>query len=396
MAIFFQTKGRPAAIREIQYNDEYMYCFDFEEESKSAPPKDLPKPDKISSTAIINTKQFSKLEKNILANNDRLDSLHQVFIKGEIINGLSSDLFPSHVTYIGFEVQYIPRKEGQEFDGNNILLSLLGGKGERYQKKLKSDYNYLSPELVQLHKYYDGVCQSCGQRCDKRLVRIPDNEETIVCIDCYCRDPKPIFFVNDSFLQLFSKFTGFTEEKSKEYLTTFPKTYAFVDHNRERKSRVYWSWDEDSVVKHLVTTLDGRVKKIVLRNGDKISSDNPSNSIQKPTRNSRKSKIMYIAVNNIRFQQVGLERILLSQIIILADFKKKKPNRQKVEERIKYYQYHQKFDQPVIVVQKEDRYLLLDGYTRYIAAEELNLSQIDTIIVKKLEKKGSLKDGVKN
>lgn len=73
------------------------------------------------------------------------------------------------------------------------------------------------------------------------------------------------------------------------------------------------------------------------------------------------------------------EILPLTEITIPPEFLAKPPRREGVQEVIEYYKTHGSFDMPV-TVRKEDM-LLVRGYKRYVAAEELGLEEIEVKFV---------------
>ncbi|XIH10982.1 hypothetical protein C1N87_31680 (plasmid) [Priestia aryabhattai] len=273
MAIKFQSKGRPLAIREIKYNNEILYCIDFNEVSKAAPPKDIPKGDPITSTALINQKQLNRIIKTIEKSGDTLETANQFFVIGEIVKDLPKENFPNEVNFIGFELTYIPRKEGVEFDGNKLKTSFTKQENSSLagSSAVKLRQNELTKELIILHQKFNGVCQKCGQKCDKRLVRIPQNSDsTIVCIDCYFNFEKPNISVNKYLLEEFIAETSHSKKTGRKYLESFPRQYALVDFNEKSNTRSYWCWDETQSVRDILTRIDGHILAIQFRNGKRL------------------------------------------------------------------------------------------------------------------------------
>lgn len=71
---------------------------------------------------------------------------------------------------------------------------------------------------------------------------------------------------------------------------------------------------------------------------------------------------------------VTIEEIEMSKITVPDNFENTPPRREKVNEAIEYYKKHDKFDKPIVV--KGSNYTITDGYKRYVAAKELNLTKI--------------------
>ncbi len=70
-----------------------------------------------------------------------------------------------------------------------------------------------------------------------------------------------------------------------------------------------------------------------------------------------------------------IEKCSLKDIIIPGAFLKTRPGKVKIEEAIKFYIQHGRFDKPVLI--NKNNMVLIDGYKRYIAAKQLNLFEIE-------------------
>lgn len=70
-----------------------------------------------------------------------------------------------------------------------------------------------------------------------------------------------------------------------------------------------------------------------------------------------------------------IKKCSLKDIIIPGEFLKTRPGKAKIEDTIKFYRQHGRFDKPVIV--NKNNMVLIDGYKRYIAAKQLNLFEIE-------------------
>lgn len=68
---------------------------------------------------------------------------------------------------------------------------------------------------------------------------------------------------------------------------------------------------------------------------------------------------------------------LISLITIPQSFLETKPNAAKIKETIEYYKQHGQFDKPIVI--RGENNLLVDGYKRYVAAKEMNLTSVWTI-----------------
>lgn len=80
--------------------------------------------------------------------------------------------------------------------------------------------------------------------------------------------------------------------------------------------------------------------------------------------------------NEANGQEMVEETTLLSLIAVPKTFLNTKPNPAKVEEVITYYKKHGQFDKPIVIQGAQN--LLVDGYKRYIAAQQMNLKSVWT------------------
>ncbi|MCL6639157.1 MAG: ParB/RepB/Spo0J family partition protein [Firmicutes bacterium] len=71
------------------------------------------------------------------------------------------------------------------------------------------------------------------------------------------------------------------------------------------------------------------------------------------------------------------------QITIPEELKRNPPQREQVEKVIAYYKKHLALEEPIKVLKTGNGWLLVDGYTKYMAAGELGLSEVPVIVVNK-------------
>lgn len=82
----------------------------------------------------------------------------------------------------------------------------------------------------------------------------------------------------------------------------------------------------------------------------------------------------------------------LSEILIPTLYEKHPPHAEKIDRALVYYQEHGKFDKQVAVQKIREGWLLTDGYTRYLAAEELGLEDVPVRVIESVqERKGTVK-----
>ncbi|MFP3727757.1 hypothetical protein U8V72_21460 [Priestia filamentosa] len=402
MALFFQVKGRPIRIREAKYAGETVVCLDFEESSKAAPPAKLPKPEEITATAIINPKQWNKLLNSVRSQGDTIEKGNQVLIKGELAAPVDYEISESDITYIGFDLQYFAFKEDEKPEDITIdvdaslkteissstkkkVVQKKNGKSHALYSKYMRAIHDLSEEELHLHKIKNGVCDECGQRCDKRVIRVVEknDEKQLICAQCYFNMPMLQPRIHPKFLEVFAKKVNLSTEEAEEFLLTFPKKYALLTLGINY--RQFWSWD----VKHHVGTVCvnkyGWINKIELRNLTAKKKTEILKADQVLKRRSGKAKTLYI--KDVPFIIKLRTKLNISDIAISDRFKQFQPREGKVEEKMAYYEEKQRFKKSLVVEKKEDHYKLLDGYASYLAAQNLNLTQVEVLIVTNTSKK---------
>ena len=69
----------------------------------------------------------------------------------------------------------------------------------------------------------------------------------------------------------------------------------------------------------------------------------------------------------------------ISTLVIPTLFKNSYPRKEKIEKAKEYYFINRKLDKPLTIVQKDEEDVLVDGYARYCALEELNVQRAPVI-----------------
>ena len=407
MALQFQVKGRPLRIREAQYQGKSIICLDFEESSKAAPPANLPKPEEITATALISNKQWKSLLKQINDAGDTMETSNHLPIVGEIISITDEDISFSDITYVAFSVKYIPFREGQkttestiEIDKNiNTDFSTINveppkkkkatvqiakpkkkrERSNRYTKALKD----MTQEEIQLHAEKNGVCSSCGQRCDKRVVHVVerDGQKDIICSQCKYNKPLPTTRIDRRFVDEFSKEVGIENDEAYQFLISFPKTYAlqFMDD----KYRMFWSWDSKNRVNQIRVMDNGFISMIAL-------TDGKTNTVVKKLNardilgESKKRESKKIFIKGVSYEWKDKVTLKSNEIKIPIEFQNHPPNPKKVEDKIDFYKRNNQFKRALVAIKEEEGYYLIDGYSSYVAGKQLNIDEYSTILVEKL------------
>lgn len=71
------------------------------------------------------------------------------------------------------------------------------------------------------------------------------------------------------------------------------------------------------------------------------------------------------------------------QITVPEELRRNPPQREKVEKAIAYYRQHRVLEEPVKVLKTGNGWILVDGYTKYLAAGELGLNEVPIAVVNK-------------
>ena len=81
-------------------------------------------------------------------------------------------------------------------------------------------------------------------------------------------------------------------------------------------------------------------------------------------------------------QEVIMNRIKVSDIILPAHLQGSIPRKEKLDKILRYYIQHKEFDVPVVVT---DENVLIDGYARYYAARECGIPEVPCIKLSEIE-----------
>ncbi|MFS1519571.1 hypothetical protein V1503_24395 [Bacillus sp. SCS-151] len=284
MAMKLTVTGKPINIRPCKFENQQIFCLDFEEQSKSIPPKTLPKPGQVAVTAILSEKQWKKLQKSIDECGDTLQNANKLMIQGEVTLDLPMDIVEGDMGLICFQAQYVPKKDNVENDKKQDK-KVKASKDEKStrikdlnaqqptpqaEKKTKGKQKtHDKKEIAELHKRFDGQCQECGQRCDKKVVSIKENagEKTIICPDCK-ENNTLTFTVGEKLVSILIEDTNMSEHEALQYFTEFPKKYALVYFNDN--GRTYWTWDGEQPITSIYCSHKGHIFEAVNKNGEKL------------------------------------------------------------------------------------------------------------------------------
>src|SRR4051812_25498456 len=107
--------------------------------------------------------------------------------------------------------------------------------------------------LTKIHAKYEGVCQKCEQRCDKRVISVvkENGKDIILCPDCANGKERPIFKVGDGFVKRYESITKWDTDQIRVFLEVIPYGMALVYHNPN--TRMYWNWDKSKHIHQIET-----------------------------------------------------------------------------------------------------------------------------------------------
>ncbi|MCM3723985.1 hypothetical protein [Solibacillus isronensis] len=229
-------------------------------------------------------------------------------------------------------------------------------------------------EITKIHTELDGQCQKCHQRCDKRVVSmVADDDDSLlmVCPDCKQGKERPFFKVSSNIAEFCSQYTGWNMNQAIQYLQFIPLGITLIHHNENTRS--YWNWD--------------KAKHIFAMETDHMGNILDVKYYPKKTKGNRRlKKEKNIKLKNTWYKVVSdRESINLKRITVSEEFKASPPSSEKVAKNIAYFEKHGCFEKPVILEKisnsKKNSYMIIDGYSAFIAAQELNLRVLEAMTV---------------
>ncbi|MGX5609951.1 hypothetical protein ACWKTZ_26640 [Bacillus cereus] len=111
MPIKITVTGKPVAIRQAVYQNNTVVCLDFEEGGSVNPPKGLPQASTLTTTVLMNQKQWNKLLKSVKEAGETIKTAHKFLIQGEINVDLPMDIVEGDMGITAFQAQYLPQAE---------------------------------------------------------------------------------------------------------------------------------------------------------------------------------------------------------------------------------------------------------------------------------------------
>jgi len=397
-----RIKGKPTSIKEITLKNQDMIAMGFEETSSSDLPNGLSNKEKL---ILMDLNQWQELIQSIVSVGDSLNNANDIIIEGEIKEIKLPDDNPKGVaTIVCSKTEYykeekrekVKKETAERKNENNIEPHSHSHSNPNSNSSTTSATGSttndasvkkaISTEVIELHKKYEGVCQNCGQRCDKKVVYIKElkDKKIIVCPDCNKGKERPKFKARKGIVDWVAGTLELDPREARKLLENFPVQYAMVAMGSQ--SRVYWTWDKELKIDTLFASHNGEIFNVNFRKGIEVKKLSESNngSWKNKWVNKRVGKGR-LFVKNIEYRIIDKTELPLEEIQIPDAFLEHTPRREKIEEKVQYYNQYQQLDKSVIVVKKGDKSELLDGYTRYIASKELNLKKAKVVIVEKAD-----------
>ncbi|WIY58979.1 hypothetical protein [Bacillus arachidis] len=215
------VKGQPSHIRHLAHDPEYLFAIEFHDFTKQT--TCINKEERsVKVTALICPEQWNQLLQMIAEAGDSLADANEIIMEGTM-DHTPEEVYtfaPAHIKYRSHLQQKQEKKEAEIREEKTTKIA----------SKAKST---VSKRIEQLHAKYDGVCQKCGQRCDKRVVSIKkiQSKMEIVCPDCKNGTTFLIREVKDQLQQeLLQQNLFSTEQEMLSYFQEFHSQFALVNH----------------------------------------------------------------------------------------------------------------------------------------------------------------------
>lgn len=352
------VKGQPSHIRHLAHDPEYLFAIEFHDVTKQMTSINKEKRS-VKVTALIRSEQWNQLLQMITEAGDSLADANEIIMEGTM-DHTPEEVYtfaPVHITYRSHLQQKQEEKEAEVHEK----------KPERTASKTK---HIVSKRVEQLHAKYDGVCQKCGQRCDKRIVSIKkiQSKMGIVCPDCKNDTTFLIEDVKDQLQQeLIQRNLFSTKQEILSYFQKFCAQFALVNH--QETNRKYWSWDKKQLCREVHISKEGTVYKVRLNEGGRcIPTKFPSQ--------------ITIKENTFQVYHPSTE-MRLDRIRALSDAQKTSIEESEIEKQIHCYETTKMFSEKIIVKRADNpkRYQVLSGYAAYQAAKKIKPRHINVTVV---------------
>ncbi|OUB07094.1 hypothetical protein BK708_38935 [Bacillus thuringiensis serovar yunnanensis] len=344
------VKGKPSHVRHLANDPEYLFAIEFHDFTKQTTRigKEIRA---VKVTTLIRPEQWAQLLQMISEGGDTLADANEIMMEGKI------DHTPKEVyTFAPLHIMYrsLSQQKQEEKDKTNAL-------------KIKSN---VSKRVEQLHAKYDGVCQKCGQRCDKQVVAIKkiQSKMGVICPDCKNETTFVIRDVKNQLQQdLLQRKLFSTKQEILSYFQQFCSQFVLVSH--EEMNRMYWAWDKTTICRTVHVSQEGMVYKVQLQQGRGILPAKPNSQV---------------TIEGTTFQvHHPLTEMRMNRIRALSDLQKASIREKEIQEQIRYYEDKKTFSEKIIVKRKENskKYEVLAGYASYQAAKKIKPRHIYVKVV---------------
>lgn len=352
------VKGKPSHVRHLANDPEYLFAMEFHDLTKQT--TRIGKENvAVKVTTLIRPEQWKQLLQMIADGGDTLSDANEIMMEGKM------DHLPEEVyTFAPRRIMYRSHSQQKQEEKE---LEIHGKKDKGNALKIKST---VSKRVEQLHTKYDGVCQKCGQRCDKQVVAIKkiQSKMGIICPDCKNETTFVIRDVKNQLQQdLIQRNLFSTKQEILSYFQQFCSQFVLVSHRE--MDRMYWSWDKTTICRTVHVSQEGMVYKVQLQQGRGILPAKPNSQV---------------TIEGMLFQvHHSSTEMRMDRIRALSDVQKTSIREEEIQKQIRHYENKQTFSEKIIVKRKENskRYEVLAGYAPYQAAKKIKPRHIYVTIV---------------
>ncbi|MEC5308440.1 hypothetical protein [Bacillus thuringiensis] len=343
------VKGKPSHVRHLANDPEYLFAMEFHDLTKQT--TRIGKENvAVKVTTLIRPEQWKQLLQMIADGGDTLSDANEIMMEGKM------DHLPEEV------YTFAPRR---------IMYRSHSQQRQEEKDKALQNQSTVFKRVVQLHAKYDGVCQKCGQRCDKKVVTIKkiQSKMGIICPDC---KNETVFSIRDvkSQLQqeLLQRNLFSTKQEIVSYFQQFCSQFVLASH--QTTDRIYWTWDKTVLCRTVHVSQEGTVYKVQLQQGKGMLPEKPKPQVT-------------IEGTTYQIYHPSTE-MRMDRIRALSDVQKTSIKEEEIQEQVRYYENKKTFSEKIIVKKKENakRYEVLSGYASYQAAKKIKLRHIDVTVVK--------------
>jgi len=357
MSIQITVTGKPSNIKVLSNDPKFLFALEFHNSVEQVTVVNN-KEKQMNVTTLVTNEQWNRLLKLIEDGRDTLADANQMIMQGEIEQE-NIEL----CTFVPNKIGYISHAQKRFQDEYKLQQSTALMK-QKETKVVEDEQmkNVIFEELKKLHEKYEGVCKTCGQRCDKKVVFLQQRQggKIIVCPDCYNDTSFSIKNVTMELQEELTKRGLFSNVQDMlSYFQQFVFQYTLVSYKNQM--RTYWTWDKQQICKSIHVSNEGNVFGVKLgKKGKTLTIDNKHFYIMQET-----------------------NTLLMYKIKGLRKSQKKRVTENEMKEQLQYYGSNQMFSESIIVVKdvESSRYQVIDGYAACQAARRLKLRKVPIVVV---------------